>query len=201
MQVPVNEIKIKKRVRKDLGDLDDLKFSMNRYGLLNPITINSNYELVAGHRRLEAAKALGWTEIEAIMINTRDKLTLLEIELEENNQRKPFTDTELLAGLEALKKLRNPGFFARLKQRFADFFQRHFDQKEQNRKGKKVRNGLLSILILLGLAMIVGGAFLFKLGFITIALHSIMDIVGAIVILIGTFFFIKFIIGIKRIKQ
>ena len=86
MQVPISDIKIKKRVRKDLGDLDELKFSMNRYGLLNPITINSNYELVAGHRRLEAAKALGWEEIEAIMINTRDKITLLEIELEESRR-------------------------------------------------------------------------------------------------------------------
>lgn len=201
MQVPIDEIKIKKRVRKDLGDLEDLKFSLNRYGLLNPITINANYELVAGHRRLEAAKALGWTEIEAIMINTRDKLTLLEIELEENNQRKAFTDSELLAGLETLKKLRNPSFFARIKMKFSEFFQKHFDEKEQKKTGKRVRNALLSLLIIVGLGIIVAGAILFTHKFITSALHAVMDIVGFIVIVIGVFFLVKFIIGLKHSKK
>ena len=201
MQVPISEIKIKKRVRKDLGDLEELKFSLNRYGLLNPITINANYELVAGHRRLEAAKLLGWTEIEAIMINTRDKLTLLEIELEENNQRKPFSDTELLAGLEALKKLRNPSFFERLKQKFSDFVQRHFDEKEERKTSRKVRNGLLSIISLLGIGIIVAGAILFTHNLITAPLHTIMDIFGFIVFIIGLFFVIKFIIGLKKSKK
>ncbi|MBQ1198294.1 MAG: ParB N-terminal domain-containing protein, partial [Spirochaetaceae bacterium] len=57
MKVLIKDIKIKKRVRKDLGDLELLKDSIKRYGLMNPITINSQYELVAGHRRLEAMKA------------------------------------------------------------------------------------------------------------------------------------------------
>ena len=201
MQVPISDIKIKKRVRKDLGDLDELKFSMNRYGLLNPITINSNYELVAGHRRLEAAKALGWEEIEAIMINTRDKITLLEIELEENNQRKAFTDDELLAGLETLKKLRNPNFFVRVKNHVRDFFKKHFDEKEERRSEKRLKNGLLSLLILFGIGIIVAGAVLFSRTFISAALHAILDIVGFIITMIGLFFFAKFVIGMKRKKS
>ena len=201
MQVPISDIKIKKRVRKDLGDLDELKFSMNRYGLLNPITINSNYELVAGHRRLEAAKALGWEEIEAIMINTRDKITLLEIELEENNQRKAFTDDELLAGLETLKKLRNPNFFVRVKNHVRDFFKKHFDEKEERRSEKRLKNGLLSLLILFGIGIIVARAILFYRTFISAALHAILDIVGFIITMTGLFFFAKFVIGIKRKKS
>ena len=59
MLVPIAQIKIKRRVRKDLGNLDDLKDSLRTYGLLNPITINSKYELIAGERRLTAAKEIG----------------------------------------------------------------------------------------------------------------------------------------------
>ena len=60
MFVKIDDIKIKKRVRRDLGDLEALKESLRLYGLLNPITLNSKYELIAGERRLEAAKSLGW---------------------------------------------------------------------------------------------------------------------------------------------
>ena len=198
MQVSVNDIKVKKRVRKDLGDLDDLKFSMNRYGLLNPITINSNFELVAGERRLEAAKALGWTEIEAIMIDTKDKLTLLEIELEENNQRKPFTDEELMKGLETLRKLRNPHFFTELKLKLIEFFQRHFDAREERKKEKRVQNFWHSFLLLLGIALITVGSILAKKEIINFGWHTAMDIVGCIFCVCGVFYLIKFIIGVKN---
>jgi len=37
--------------------MDALKESLRMYGLLNPITLNDNNELIAGERRLQAAKA------------------------------------------------------------------------------------------------------------------------------------------------
>ena len=114
MLVNISEIKIKRRVRKDLGDLEPLKDSLRRYGLLNPVTIDSQYNLIAGERRLAAAKAIGWTSINAVIINNVSPLTKLELELEENNQRKEFTDAELLEGYKRLEKLRNPNFFRRL---------------------------------------------------------------------------------------
>lgn len=114
MLVNISEIKIKRRVRKDLGDLEPLKDSLRRYGLLNPVTIDSQYNLIAGERRLAAAKAIGWTSINAVIINNVSPLTKLELELEENNQRKEFTDAELLEGYKRLEKLRNPIFFRRL---------------------------------------------------------------------------------------
>lgn len=43
MLVSIKDIKVKKRVRKDLGNLENLKDSLRRYGLLNPITLNSKY--------------------------------------------------------------------------------------------------------------------------------------------------------------
>ncbi|MBQ0162753.1 MAG: ParB N-terminal domain-containing protein [Treponema sp.] len=122
MLVNISEIKVKHRVRKDLGDIDSLKDSLRRYGLLNPITLDSKYRLIAGERRLEAAKALGWTNINAVIINNLTPLSKLELELEENNQRKEFTDEELLEGYKRLEKLRNPGFFRRILNALIEFF-------------------------------------------------------------------------------
>ena len=115
MIVKIDDIKIKKRVRRDLGDLEALKDSLKQYGLMNPITLNSKYELVAGERRLEAAKSLGWERINAIVLDKNvDKLHQLEMELEENNQRKEFTDDELLEGYKRLERLRNPSILMRI---------------------------------------------------------------------------------------
>ncbi|MCI7397175.1 MAG: ParB N-terminal domain-containing protein [Spirochaetia bacterium] len=123
MFVKIDDIKIKKRVRRDLGDLEALKESLRLYGLLNPITLNSKYELIAGERRLEAAKSLGWERINAIVLdNNVDKIRQLEIELEENNQRKEFTDEELLDGYKRLEKLRNPSIFIRILSFIANLF-------------------------------------------------------------------------------
>ena len=129
MLIAIKDIKIKKRVRKDLGDLENLKDSLRTYGLLNPITLNSRYELIAGERRLTAATQLGWTNIQANIVDNLTEVEQLEMEIEENNQRKEFTDAELLEGYKRLQRLRNPGFFYRiylffkhLFEKIADFF-------------------------------------------------------------------------------
>ena len=124
MLVPIKDIKVKKRVRKDLGDLDDLKDSLRIYGLLNPITLNKRNELIAGERRLEAAKQIGWTNINANIIDNISEIEQLEIEIEENNQRKEFTEEELLDGYKRLERLRNPGFFYRIYLFFKRLFQK-----------------------------------------------------------------------------
>ncbi len=129
MLVNINDIKIKKRVRRDLGDLEPLKESLRTYGLLNPITLNNKYELIAGERRLQAAKQLGWTNINAVIQNNLSDIEELEMELEENNQRKEFTKDELLDGYRRLEKLRNPSvwrkiamFFNNLWEKLVSFF-------------------------------------------------------------------------------
>lgn len=129
MLVNINDIKIKKRVRRDLGDLEPLKESLRTYGLLNPITLNNKYELIAGERRLQAAKQLGWTNINAVIQNNLSDIEELEMELEENNQRKEFTKDELLDGYRRLEKLRNPSvwrkiamFFKNLWEKLISFF-------------------------------------------------------------------------------
>ena len=131
MLVQIKDIKIKKRVRKDLGNLEDLKDSLRTYGLLNPITLNSRYELIAGERRLQAATQLGWTSINANIIDNLTEIDQLEMEIEENNQRKEFTDSELMEGYKRLQRLRNPNlfykiyfFFKHLFEKISDYFRK-----------------------------------------------------------------------------
>ena len=66
--VLISEIKDKDRVRKDLGDIEALGRSITEFGLLQPIVITSENHLLAGERRLCAAKLLGWNEIPALVI-------------------------------------------------------------------------------------------------------------------------------------
>ena len=128
MLIKIEDIKVKKRVRRDLGDLTALKDSMHRYGLMNPITLNSNYELVAGERRLEAAKSLGWERINANILDSNvDNIRQLEMELEENNQRKEFTEAELMEGYKRLQRLRNPNIFYRIYLFFKHLFEKVAD--------------------------------------------------------------------------
>lgn len=82
------------RQRKDLGDITTLAQSFSAIGQITPIVVEPDgdtYRLIAGERRLTAAKKLGWFEIEAI---TRADLSDRErvlIELEENVRRKQLT--------------------------------------------------------------------------------------------------------------
>jgi len=69
-KIPIGKIDIGERVRKELGDIEGLARSMDELGLLHPIVISANYQLLAGSRRLAAARLLGWTEIAATIIET-----------------------------------------------------------------------------------------------------------------------------------
>jgi len=114
MKIPLDRIKVKKRVRVQLGDLQPLMDSLDARGLIHPLTVNSDYELIAGHRRLESARRLGWDMIEVRIVDARDELGMLELELEENLHRLDFTVLELARARERLEKLRNPGLFRRV---------------------------------------------------------------------------------------
>jgi ParB family chromosome partitioning protein len=81
---------------------------------MNPIVLNSRNQLIAGGRRLEAARYLGWRTINAVIVDINDSLPMLEYEVEENLQRQNFSSEELANATRRLNRLRNPGFFRRL---------------------------------------------------------------------------------------
>jgi ParB family chromosome partitioning protein len=126
MQVSINEIKVKKRVRKDYGDIHALAESMKRFGQINPIVLNNRSQLIAGGRRLEAARYLGWRTINAVVMDIDDKVSKLEYEVEENLQRRDFTPGEAAKAARELARLKNPGFFRKLWNAVVDFFRRLF---------------------------------------------------------------------------
>ncbi|WP_304243209.1 ParB N-terminal domain-containing protein [Gracilinema caldarium] len=126
MQIPIEDIKIKRRIRKDLGDLNALSESLRRYGQMHPILINKKNVLISGRRRLEAAKRLGWRTINAQLIDAGDELAKLEFELEENIQRQGLTNEEIQAAMNRIQKLRNPGFFRRILNSIVRFFRNLF---------------------------------------------------------------------------
>jgi len=115
-----------KRVRKELRDIDQLAESLNRFGQLHPIVITRRKVLISGRRRLEAAKTLGWTNIEATVLGRSDAAQRLELELEENVQRVPLGRDELEAAIERLERLRHPGFFMRIWNAIVRFVRRVF---------------------------------------------------------------------------
>jgi ParB family transcriptional regulator, chromosome partitioning protein len=49
-------IKVGRRFRKDLRDIDAFAKPIQEIGLLHPVVINQNNELVVGARKLEACK-------------------------------------------------------------------------------------------------------------------------------------------------
>jgi ParB family chromosome partitioning protein len=114
MQLSVDSIRIRKRVRKDLGDLTPLVNSLRKYGQLSPILIDPDHELIAGFRRLEAAKRLGWHSVEVVILDTNSDVNKLEIELEENIQRRNLSPDEISDGINTIHKLLHPNIFIRI---------------------------------------------------------------------------------------
>ena len=76
--------------------IENLKFSMKQYGLLNPIIVRNlgNYfEVVTGVRRYKASKLLGWRKILCQVIEVLDK-EAYEISLMSNLQHKQLGPIE-----------------------------------------------------------------------------------------------------------
>lgn len=75
------------RQRRDLGDLQDLAASIHRNGLINPIVVTRDLQLIAGERRLAASKLAGMTAISVQYAEDLPHEELEILELEENVKR------------------------------------------------------------------------------------------------------------------
>ena len=92
--VDISKIHWNERARVDLGDIDSLTESIKDKGVLQPITIYSDFEGLAGFRRYTAATKAGLTKIPALLRDRKaienTEIDMLEIELIENVFRKDF---------------------------------------------------------------------------------------------------------------
>lgn len=108
---PINEIKTdpQKRIRQEKRDYKNnpkyiaLKRSMAKFGLRNPISINTNCMLVEGFWRLNAAIDLGWEDIPTIIDYLTKKDAKL-LEFQENFLRRDFSSYEIYTGIADLKQ-------------------------------------------------------------------------------------------------
>ncbi|GAA2006352.1 ParB N-terminal domain-containing protein [Brevibacterium samyangense] len=102
----VESIRVGRRHRGDLGDIDELAASIERDGLLQPITITPDGVLVCGARRLAAIKKLGWRKVNVwVRSGISDRLGHLLAEQDDNVLHKPLTQTEAAALYRELKTL------------------------------------------------------------------------------------------------
>jgi ParB-like partition proteins len=87
--------------------LEELSQSIKNYGILNPLTVRcrgGKYELVAGERRLRAAKLAGLQEVPCILLDVNMEDASL-IALIENLQRRDLDYIEEAVGLSRLIRM------------------------------------------------------------------------------------------------
>lgn len=97
------------RFREEMGDVDELALSLVQKGQLQPIVVNNDMELIAGGRRL-AACIKAQIDVLYIFNDAVDPLTMRELEIEENIQRKQFTPAEEFKAITELHTLKQQRF-------------------------------------------------------------------------------------------
>ena len=83
-----------------MDGINELARSISGVGLLSPITIDQEHPLIAGLHRLEAAKMLGWTEIECNIC----PLDALQTELAEIDENVVLTELSMIEYGELLER-------------------------------------------------------------------------------------------------
>lgn len=106
MILKINDVKVGQRVRDEYGDMEALAESIKDHGLLHPIVVDSDYNLIAGCRRLLACERIGLTEIEAKVLEDISEKELRVLELEENIRRKDLTELEKSKNLVELAEIK-----------------------------------------------------------------------------------------------
>jgi ParB family chromosome partitioning protein len=86
----------------DPDDLQRLADSITAHGLLQPVVVRrveDHYQVVAGERRLRAAKQAGWVDVPVSVIEADDRQTA-ELAIVENLQRKDLNALEKAASFQ-----------------------------------------------------------------------------------------------------
>ena len=155
-RIPLKSLKASGQPRPLVTEaVDRLAASIGEVGLIQPITVRSTtimnaglaedgFQIVAGHHRVAACRALGWNEIEAVVIGASDHLSAELIEIDENLCRSELTASQRAQAIKRRKAIweaLHPGgklevaqvappqdgtFRARVRQPFREAFQEAF---------------------------------------------------------------------------
>lgn len=97
-EMPIEMIVVAERQRRAMGDIDALAASISNLGLLHPVVVTSDGRLVAGQRRLEACRRLGWSVVPVtVAANVTDAFSALMAERDENTCRENLAPSEAVA--------------------------------------------------------------------------------------------------------
>lgn len=129
-KVPIESVVVENRYRKDLRNLKPLMDSIQEIGLLHAVVLNNDLKLIAGARRLEACRRLGWIEVPAHIVDL-DALCL-RAEYDENVVREGFLPSEAVA----IKRVLEPIEKAKAQERMLE------GGKQGGRGHKKARDKL-----------------------------------------------------------
>ena len=105
----VSKIVQGKNIRNERdSEILELAESIERQGLINPILVkereDGRYEVIAGHRRFEAVKRLGYPHIECNIADDLNEKETILAQIAENVQRKNMSAMELVECFEDMKK-------------------------------------------------------------------------------------------------
>jgi ParB family chromosome partitioning protein len=108
MEISVNSIEanpFQPRTTFDEQALEELATSVKKLGIVQPLTVREigqgKYQLIAGERRLRAAKLAGLTHVPAY-VRTADDQAMLELALVENIQREDLDAVEVAISFQRL---------------------------------------------------------------------------------------------------
>lgn len=104
VEMSISDLKITNPYSRTNTDVSELEKSIQQAGLINPIVINEERVVLAGARRLQAYKNLGFDTI-SVMINTKGPLEQELLSIDENLVRKDLTKVELEAQLRRAKEI------------------------------------------------------------------------------------------------
>lgn len=102
--LPITAIRVVANVRADPGDLDELVASVKEHGVLQALVVaktSRGLELVAGHRRLEAARLAGLTEV-PVRISNIGENEIAVLRIVENVIRKNLSGIDEVLAVAAL---------------------------------------------------------------------------------------------------
>lgn len=107
--VPLDDIVLSgDNMREDVGEIDELSWSIRNKGVLQPLILNETdrLELIAGHRRLAAARRAGLKKVPCIVHRDLTEDERLDIMVHENVHRKSLSPLE---EANAFRKLADKG--------------------------------------------------------------------------------------------
>jgi site-specific DNA-methyltransferase (adenine-specific) len=124
-----SDIKVGWRARKD-ENVDSLAESISRLGQMQPIVLRKDKDnklvIIAGLRRLTACRKLG-IQVKALVVEPKDELSNIAMQLEENIKRKDFDHLEVGEGLKRYKHL--------YEKKHGQDWGRNFREGERDEKG------------------------------------------------------------------